>query len=133
MRQPRQGADGDSLQGQRDPTALVTRKARVSQTINLEEQGSSKQLDLDEILKAAREAAATHGEEWLLRQLKGEGTGDCPAPDTPGDAGDNDVPRCKDNEREEPRKCQRNESRRRRTQESCWRRPGHLHPASSPR
>ncbi|KAJ1160978.1 hypothetical protein NDU88_001467 [Pleurodeles waltl] len=77
----------------------------------MEDRGSIQQINLEEILKAAREAASTDTEEWILRQIRGEGTGDRPSQEALNKEGDGKTTREKMEAVEEPKTWQQNANR----------------------
>ncbi|KAJ1172183.1 hypothetical protein NDU88_004033 [Pleurodeles waltl] len=59
----------------------------------MEDRGSIQQIDLQEILKGAREVASTHSKEWILRQIREERAGKRPSEEAPNDEGHSETTR----------------------------------------
>ncbi|KAJ1172321.1 hypothetical protein NDU88_004168 [Pleurodeles waltl] len=53
----------------------------------MDSQTTSQQSDLEEILKAARKAAATKNKDWVLRKIMGEGASKREEHNEPSDEG----------------------------------------------
>ncbi|KAJ1137560.1 hypothetical protein NDU88_003958 [Pleurodeles waltl] len=77
----------------------------------MENQGTIQEIDLEETLKAAREAASTHSKEWIPRQIRGEGAGEQPPQEEHIEEGHNEAARQEMDLAEEPKKHQRNARR----------------------
>ncbi|KAJ1161221.1 hypothetical protein NDU88_001708 [Pleurodeles waltl] len=77
----------------------------------MENNGENQELDIEEIIKAAREAVATHSKDWILKQVKGNGASEVPPQEghpgnrTSGAARDEEEPQS------DSKKRQRNASR----------------------
>ncbi|KAJ1124732.1 hypothetical protein NDU88_003181 [Pleurodeles waltl] len=63
-----QVTSGDSPVGATQPCALALGQG------NMENADANVELDIEEIIKAAREAATTHSKDWILKQIKGAGS-----------------------------------------------------------
>ncbi|KAJ1103865.1 hypothetical protein NDU88_001286 [Pleurodeles waltl] len=77
----------------------------------MENHGENQELNIEEIIKAAREAAATHSKDWILKQIRGNGASEVPTQE--GHTGDRTSGGARDEEdpQSEAKKRQMNESR----------------------
>ncbi|KAJ1131542.1 hypothetical protein NDU88_009878 [Pleurodeles waltl] len=71
---------------------------------------ANRELDLEEIIKAAREAATTPSKDWILKQIKGAGSGEKETREVHGDSSSTDMAGS-DVTPPETKKRQRNTSR----------------------
>ncbi|KAJ1209658.1 hypothetical protein NDU88_005031 [Pleurodeles waltl] len=94
-----------------DATLTPASRGLAATQLNMENHGNNQEHDIEEIIKAAREAAATHSKDWILKQIRGDGASEVPTQeghtgDRPSDAArDEEEPPC------EAKKRQRNASR----------------------
>ncbi|KAJ1119642.1 hypothetical protein NDU88_007827 [Pleurodeles waltl] len=56
---------------------MATRGPATTQ-LNTGNHAENQELDLEEIIKAAREAAVTHSKDWILKQIRGDEASDEP-------------------------------------------------------
>ncbi|KAJ1112658.1 hypothetical protein NDU88_000919 [Pleurodeles waltl] len=77
----------------------------------MENQGDNQEIDIDENIKAAREAATTHSKEWIVKQIWGDGASEVPTQE--GQTGDRPSGAARDEvePQSEAKKRQRNASR----------------------
>ncbi|KAJ1155943.1 hypothetical protein NDU88_008668 [Pleurodeles waltl] len=77
----------------------------------MEDQGTIHQIDLEEILKAARQVASMDSKEWILRQIKGEGAGEQPSQEVPNEEGHTETTKEEIDGADKPTKQQQNASK----------------------
>ncbi|KAJ1093773.1 hypothetical protein NDU88_006865 [Pleurodeles waltl] len=77
----------------------------------MENYGNNQDLDIEKIIKAAREAAAKHSKDWILKQIRGDGASEVPTEEE--HTGDRPSVAARDEEEplSESKKRQRNASR----------------------
>ncbi|KAJ1091806.1 hypothetical protein NDU88_004921 [Pleurodeles waltl] len=74
---------GQPIQG--DATLLLATQGPATAQLNMEIHGENQELDIEEIIKAAREAAATHSKDWILKQIRVDGASEVHAQEGPSD------------------------------------------------
>ncbi|KAJ1145021.1 hypothetical protein NDU88_011313 [Pleurodeles waltl] len=77
----------------------------------MEGQGTIQQANLEEIIKAAKEAAATQSKEWILSQIRGEGPEEQAMHEVHSESGSTETAREEEAASKEPRKLHRNAGR----------------------
>ncbi|KAJ1184838.1 hypothetical protein NDU88_001635 [Pleurodeles waltl] len=61
-----------------DATLTPAIRGLAATQLHMENHGDNQDLDIEEIIKAAREAAATHSKDWILKQIRGDGASEVP-------------------------------------------------------
>ncbi|KAJ1126389.1 hypothetical protein NDU88_004797 [Pleurodeles waltl] len=59
-------------------TLTTASQGPAATQLNMENHGDNQELDIEEIIKAAREAAVTHSKDWILKQIRGDGASEVP-------------------------------------------------------
>ncbi|KAJ1205388.1 hypothetical protein NDU88_000823 [Pleurodeles waltl] len=96
----------------------------------MENSGEIMELDIEEIIKAAREAATTRSKDWILKQIKGLGTNKGKTQEERNDNGANGAALESEEPQTEAKKRQRNTSRS--TKKGDKREAGHPREAATP-
>ncbi|KAJ1125460.1 hypothetical protein NDU88_003892 [Pleurodeles waltl] len=76
--------------------------------LSMQNQGENQELDIEEIIKAAREAAATCSKDWILKQIWGDGVSESPAQEEHAGDGPSVAARDEEEPPSELKKRQRN-------------------------
>ncbi|KAJ1159625.1 hypothetical protein NDU88_000131 [Pleurodeles waltl] len=100
---------GQPSQG--DTTLTMAIQGPAATQLNMESHSNNQELDIEEIIKAARESLETHSKDWILKQIREDGASEVPTQEE--HTGDKPSVAARDEEEppRESKKRQRNASR----------------------
>ncbi|KAJ1207484.1 hypothetical protein NDU88_002875 [Pleurodeles waltl] len=70
---------------------------------NMENHSDDQELEIEEIIKAAREVGVTHSKDWILKQIRGDGASEVPTQEE--DTGDRPIVAARDEEEPPAEEC----------------------------